>query len=104
MATSAPVNIPHPYNEVFRTIVALLPENKMKLVSADEAQGIIKARTKANLITWGENITVRLGSPDAGATTTMVIKSTLRFGLARGVNAKKNFATITNATVTALGD
>lgn len=103
MAKSAPVQLDHPYDRVFDTVVAVLPPNKMKVLSADKSTGVITARTPANLMTWGENITVHLGSPDAGATTTMVVESTLRFGLARNFNAKKNFATVTNATQAALG-
>lgn len=105
MATSAPIQINHPYGRVFETVLAVLPQNKMKVRTADQSTGVITARTGAGLKTWGENITIRLGSSEATATTStmMVIESKLRFGLAKGVNAKKNFATITKATQAALG-
>jgi uncharacterized lipoprotein len=105
MAKSAPIPIDQPYDRVFETVLAVLPQNKMKVRSADQTTGVITARTAANLMSWGENITIRLSTPEAGATTTtMVIESTLRFGLARSFNAKKNFATITDATKAALGE
>ena len=103
MATSSPITIAHPYAEVFRTLVAALPQHKIEIVGTDEAQGVIHAKTGINLRTWGETITIQLGSHDGGATTEMIIDSKLKFGLAGWGKHESNFATITQAVQTALG-
>lgn len=102
MATSDPIRFPRPYAEVFRSLVSVLPQHKIEVVSADEPSGTIHAKTGVTMRTWGETLTIRLGSPDGGATTEMVVESNLKFGLAAWGKHDKNFATITNAVNTAL--
>ena len=102
MATSETITINQPYAEVFRTLVGVLPQHKMQVVSTDEANGMIHVKTGIGMRTWGENIYIRLGSPDGGATTEMVIDSNLKFGLAAWGKHQANFTTITQALDTAL--
>jgi hypothetical protein len=101
MATSETITVQHPYAEVFRTLVGVLPQHKMQVVNTDEANGIIYVKTGIGMRTWGENITIRLGSRDGGATTEMVIDSNLKFGLAAWGKHDTNYATITEALQTA---
>ncbi len=69
MASSALIQISHPFDRVFEAETAVLPQNKMKVRLADQSTGLITARTAASLKTWGENIMIRLGSSEATATT-----------------------------------
>ena len=94
---STTLTIPHPYAQVFRTLVGVLPQHKMAVVSADEAGDLITAKTGMTLRTWGETLTIRLGSPDGGSTTDMVIESNLKFGVAAWGKHQQNFDTILNA-------
>ena len=101
MATSDTITFDRPYTEVFRTLVGVLPQHKIEVISTDEPNGVIHAKTGITLRTWGETLTIRLGSPDGGTTTEMVIDSNLKFGLAAWGKHDKNFTTITDAVHTA---
>jgi hypothetical protein len=103
MATSSTYTVPHPYTEVFRTLVGVLPNHGFEIVATDEASGVIQAKTGINLRTWGETVTMRLGSPDGGSTTSMVIDSKLKFGIAAWGKHEKNFAAVMAALEAAFG-
>ncbi|MEL7207362.1 MAG: hypothetical protein AAGK32_03860 [Actinomycetota bacterium] len=102
MPTSDPIRFPFPYSDVFRTLVSVLPQHKMEVVGADESTGLIQAKTGITMRTWGENLTIRLGSPDGGGTTEMVVESNLKFGLVAWGKHEKNFETIARAVDYAL--
>ena len=94
MTTSSTYAIPHPYTEVFRTLVGVLPNHGFEILAEDEASGVIQAKTGINLRTWGETVSIRLGSPDGGSTTSMLIDSNLKFGIAAWGKHEKNFTAI----------
>ncbi len=88
-----PRTFEHPYPAVFDALVAILPAVKFSLMTADRGAGRIEARTRVTLRSWGENVVVYVGAVDA-TRSTVVMDSTLRFGMLPWGAHKRNFTTV----------
>jgi hypothetical protein len=103
MATSQPMQFPQPYEVVFRTLTEILPSQcKMQIRRADGATGIIEAASSAGMLTWGENLVIRVGA-SGDAATVVQIDSSLKFGLVAWGKHQKNFDAVFGALSSRLG-
>lgn len=61
-----------PFQTVFDTTISILPSLSMRVVSADPTQGLIVVSANMSLMSWGENVTIRMGTHDNVQTTVSV--------------------------------
>ncbi|MDP3972048.1 MAG: hypothetical protein Q8P61_03950 [Candidatus Nanopelagicales bacterium] len=90
---SEPEVFPFDYGIVFAAVGETLPAVGFRVVSADPATGVIHGTTELSPASWGENLTIQLGSAQP-AETTVVIHSNLKFGLVDWGKNKRNVAKI----------
>lgn len=87
------VHYPYAYRTVFDSVCAVLPRLGYQIVSADPATGVIQAGAGMSVLSWGENILVRIGSGAAGDTEVLVT-SGLKFGLVDWGKNQQNISRI----------
>lgn len=68
------------YQSVFGAVCAALQAERMQILSADPATGVINASGSMSWISWGENIVIGVGADPAG-TVSVSLRSKLKFGL-----------------------
>jgi len=96
------VTLPAPYAVAFDATARSLPAAKMSLRSADQASGVIIASTSISLMSWGEDITIRLQGNEDGDTTSLWMESKLKFGLVNWGKHDQNFKNVVNAVMAQL--
>jgi len=83
---------PFPYNNVFDSVIAVMPSIGFNIKSQGRVIGRITASTGMSLFSWGENVTIVVESVDA-STALVAIESALKVGVnvAGGHRHTKNF-------------
>lgn len=99
---SEPEVIPFDYQLVFARVCEALPAAGFRVLGADPATGVVQATSDLSAASWGENLTVQLGSARDGETT-VVIHSNLKFGLVDWGKNKRNVTRIRNELRQRLG-
>lgn len=96
-----PMRFPYPYATVFEATCNVLRQRGYLLNGADPAQGAIQANSTMDMLSWGENVSVRVWSDDA-VTGTVVFNSALKFGIHDWGKNKKNVTNLLTALQTEL--
>ncbi|MBI2706510.1 MAG: hypothetical protein HYX32_14650 [Actinobacteria bacterium] len=100
MPPSASRTFPAPYQAVFDAAARVLPTLNMKIISADPSQGILNVSANLSLLSWGENVTIRMGSHD-NTSTTVSVESAAKVLFTYGKN-DRNITKIFEAIASAL--
>jgi uncharacterized protein (DUF1499 family) len=104
MATKAelPIDLPVPAAEAFDATYRALASLGFSVAHADPAVGLISAKSSLDLMSWGENLELYV-QPTTATTSTVIIRSALKFGLVDWGKNKKNVTKIGDAIRAQLG-
>ncbi len=98
MATKAElaVDLPVPSQQAFDATYRALGSLGFGLSHADPAAGLITAKSSVDLMSWGENLELYI-QPTTATTSTVLIRSALKFGLVDWGKNKKNVTKVADA-------
>ena len=71
---------PYGYDQVFDSVIAMIPQIEFSLKSQDRTIGRVTASTGMSLFSWGENLTIVVEKVDS-TTTSVGIESALKLGI-----------------------
>jgi hypothetical protein len=87
---------------VFAAALAGLPATKLRILGADPNQGAIWTDKEMSAFSWGEKVTIYVYQGDQGQAT-VVVDSSLKFGLFSWGAHKRNHQTVFAAIEQGLG-
>ncbi|MCU1370109.1 MAG: hypothetical protein JWO77_1303 [Ilumatobacteraceae bacterium] len=104
MATKAElaIDLPVPSDQAFDATYRALGTLGFGVVNADPAAGIISAKSSVDLMSWGENLELFV-QPVTAISSTVIVRSALKFGLVDWGKNKKNVAKVEAAIRAQLG-
>lgn len=65
----------HPFDRVWESAIAAVGETKLELVLDNKEKGVIEARRKINLTSWGESVTIYVKEVEKDSKSSVMIDS-----------------------------